>query len=470
VSERRAAARCAAALLALLFVLAQGGLARADEPGDDEQRRSPSGTPAPDPPPDDARGLSEPAPTAPEEVGLALPRLVLTPPRVVIGLLFGSLRHGMRLAERNGVGTLDPGAVSDDDGALAVYPALAHESGLGPTIGLRVRHDGIGDSGEAITADARFFGRYRHAYRLAFEGDRVLGSRLWLETSSAWQDDPHLLFAGVGDLPSAPTGTNLSPRQASIHTRMRRSGSLSMVRSGYTIGGGDHHLVKLGGTASFDNRKLEGSDQGPSIETRYDPRRLPGFGERTRTVELAANVIVDTRDRPGKTASGVYADLFAGGVPGTESRYFHYGGDARAFVNLYARDRVLVFRATHDAIVTNDPDALPIVALPELGGPERLRGYERGRFRDLKDISASIEYRYPIHEVLAGLLFIDSGAVGRDYSSLGRADRWHFGGGGGFLLRDRMRSLASIQVAYGELLCVYLTTEPFKVFSNRSLL
>jgi hypothetical protein len=470
VSERRAAAPCAAALLGLLLVLAESGRARADEPGDGEHRRGAASTPAPEPPPDDARGLSEPAPAAPEEVGLVLPRLVLTPPRVVIGLLFGSLRHGMRFAERHGVGTMEPGADSDDDGALAVYPALSHESGLGPTIGLRVRHDGIGHHGEAITADARFFGRYSHAYRLAFEGDRVLGSRLWLETSSAWQDEPHLLFAGVGDLRGARTDSNLSPRQASVHTRMHRSGSLSMVRSGYTIGGGDHHLVKLGGSASFDNRKLEGSDQGPSIETRYDPRRLPGFGERTRTFELATNLIVDTRDRPGKTASGIHADLFAGGVPGTTTRYFHYGGDARAFVSLYARDRVLVFRATHDAIVSRDPDAVPIVALPELGGPERLRGYERGRFRDLKDVSASIEYRYPIHEVLAGLLFIDSGAVGRDYSSLGRADHWHFGAGGGFLLRDRMRSLATIQVAYGELLCVYVTTEPFKVFSNRNTL
>ena len=106
-----------------------------------------------------------------------------------------------------------------------------------------------------------------------------------------------------------------------------------------------------------------------------------------------------------------------------------------------------------------------------LGCVHDLRGYLSDRFRDKLAAVATAEYRYPIHELLSGKLFVDAGDVGRTYDDLfgpGPFERWEVGAGGGFLLHSKDSILLSVDVAYGDQLTVFFTTAPLEFFHNRS--
>jgi len=101
---------------------------------------------------------------------------------------------------------------------------------------------------------------------------------------------------------------------------------------------------------------------------------------------------------------------------------------------------------------------------------QNLRGYVTDRFRDKLAAIGTVEYRYPIHELLAGALFVDAGRVGRNPKDLfGREalKRWKLDAGGGLLLHTRESMLLGLDVAYGDGLTVFFTTAPIEFFHHR---
>jgi outer membrane protein assembly factor BamA len=227
--------------------------------------------------------------------------------------------------------------------------------------------------------------------------------------------------------------------------------------------------VKVGTSAVFNHRDFEHApgESDPSIEKVYDTSKIEGFDAGVHTVELDGNLIVDLRDSAGATSNGFYFEGFGGAVPRVEGyRYGHYGAEATGYIDLYKKTRVLVIRAVHEAVV-GDFDQIPFSDLPRLGGPHRLRGFELDRFRDKTSMVATLEYHYPIHANIAGSLFMDAGHVGEDYAALMRLRDWHLGGGGGFIFQLKDRILFTFDIAYGDGVQVYLTTDPLRAFAHR---
>jgi len=66
--------------------------------------------------------------------------------------------------------------------------------------------------------------------------------------------------------------------------------------------------------------------------------------------------------------------------------------------------------------------SLPFYLKSSLGGVDNLRGYRNGRFLDNDLAMASVEYRYPILEMIDGFVFLDEARV---FNNLSNDFNWH---------------------------------------------
>ena len=107
---------------------------------------------------------------------------------------------------------------------------------------------------------------------------------------------------------------------------------------------------------------------------------------------------------------------------------------------------MLVLRGAVEGVIGEDGD-IPFTQLARLGGPEQLRGYRLDRYRDRESALVSAEYRYPIHHVVAGALFVDAGHVAHDPEALTALSRWRAGGGVGVRVRTTDTTIASLDLA-----------------------
>jgi outer membrane protein assembly factor BamA len=422
---------------------------------------------------DDARGWeTPPSSIEPEDVGLFLPRAVLFVPSWTLKGIFWPLQKAIRFTERHRVIEHVEDVLYNDARTAGITPVSSFLSRLGPSAGFKLFHDDLGGNGEKVALDAAFGGRYAQSYQLSFSADRLLGSRYWLSSLVRYEIQPSLLFSGFGDAPERASGNHLGPRDAAVETRYRETRMLAVAGGGYTIGrpGG---LTKLGMLGILNHRDFEGSradvrEGEHSLTQVYDPSRLPGFDDGTRTLELDGTAIIDTRDNPGATSSGAYFEAFGGGlVPQHTYRFAHYGAELTAYIDLYHHDRVLVLRAAHEAVAGKDEN-IPFAELPRLGGPKRLRGYTLDRFRDKTTAVTTIEYHYPIHEFISGSLFLDAGRAAPTYESLVEMKKWRVGGGAGLIVRSKTSVLFTLDVAVGDGVNVYFTTDPLRAFAGRS--
>jgi hypothetical protein len=464
----RVAGIAAAAFFVALEAAAQAQPSAPRQPAP-ERPTSPPNRPLPD----DARGWEKrPSPYEPEDVGLFVPRAILFLPRLALRLLFYPVQKGLEFTERHRIIEHVEDILYNDARTAGVVPTLSYGSDYGLGYGFTAFHDDLSGFEDSVAFDARFGGRYVQAYQLAFAGERVLGTRYWTESLVRFEVSPHLLFEGYGDPREAATGANLGPRDAAVETRFRQTRLLYLGRFGYTIGHPGSE-TKLGGTGILNHRHFGDSTADflapdeRGLSDVYDPGRVPGFEDGVRTVEVTGNLVVDTRDEQGATSSGIYLEGFGGAlVPFGAYRYAHWGAELTGYVDLYRKTRVLVLRGAHEG-VAGSYDEIPFSDLPRLGGSHRLRGYPLDRFRDRQTAVATAEYHYPIHQYVAGALFVDAGRAATDFSSLFDFDVWRVGWGGGFIVRSKRTLLFSLQVAYGDGLNVYFTTDPLRAFAGR---
>jgi hypothetical protein len=433
----------------------------------DAQPAAPAQPTSPGPPPDQARGYAVPPGVEPEDVGLFVPRALLFIPRMALKAAFFPITKTLSVLDRYAVIETIEDVLYNDERTAAIVPVLSADTFFGPTIGVKAFHENLAGHGERGSIDARFGGQYEQAYQIAFRADFAGGSRAWVESIARFEIDPALLFQGIGDADTGAGGSGLGPRDAAVETRFRQQRFLSMQRLGYTVGEGAA-LTKIGLTGTLNNRAFDPAHKAsdPSIETVYDTSRIVGFDRGVDVFELTGNLVVDTRDVYGATSSGAYVELFGGGaLPLGDFTYWHYGAEVTGYFDLYRKTRVLVVRAALEA-TEGDSDAIPFSELPRLGGPYRLRGYPQDRFRDEKAAVGTVEYHYPIHQFIAGSLYADVGHVAPGYKELFDS-KWSVGVGGGFIFRSRDHVLLTLDVAYGDGVHVYATTDPLRAFSKR---
>ena len=463
------------ALAACTLLLAFGGEALGAEPDQPKPAEDPAAPGKPPQRPDDARrrpddvrGLRQKPGTEPEDVALFVPRLVLTLPRMALRLVLFPIEKAMRFVDEHALIERIDEVLYNDERTAAIVPKLSIATFFGTSVGAKVFHSNLAGHGEYVALDAHFGGRYQYQTQATFRANRFGGSHLWLESVARFETQPGLLFAGLGHPDSRSGGAGLDPREAAVTTRYSEERFLTLLRSGYSFGRLGAPL-QLGATAVYNVRDFGPRTRGgdPSLETVYDADQVIGFEDHVGVVEGDVNVVIDTRDVKGATGRGTYFEAFAGratGVGGYE--FWHHGVELSQYLDLYRGTRVLVLRGVVEGVEGLDHE-IPFTELPRLGGPERLRGYRLDRFRDEKAVLGTVEYHYPVHHGISGSLHFDVGKVEHDYSAFFASNHWQAGFGGGFIFRSRDQVLFTLDLAYGEGLQFYLTTDPLRAFARR---
>lgn len=423
--------------------------------------------------PDQARSWEEPPGTEPEDAYLLVPRIVLFPVNLALKIVALPLRGTAVLIDRHHVVEHVEDILYNDERTAGVLPSLSYQSGYGFSAGARAFHDDLLGNDEELRASAQYGGLYLQGYKLTFAGDRVAHTPLWLEAHARYEAKPALWFSGFGNQDLDDAGTDLAPREAAVGSRYRENRGLLALTLGSTVGpeGG---LVKTGVEALYNVRAFGGERRNfpePSIEEVYDTAQIPGFEDGTRVFELDPTFIYDSRDTRGITSSGVYLDMFGGYAwpRGFEEGFWHYGVTMATFIDLYKRSRTLSFRGILEGVHGDDED-IPFTDLVRLGGPMRLRGYELDRFRDNLAAVGTLEYRYPVHELVSGELFLDAGRVGRNYREVfdrNGLEEFNLGGGLGFVFHDRDSVSFKIEAAYGDAFYLFISSDPLDQFRDK---
>ncbi len=93
-------------------------------------------------------------------------------------------------------------------------------------------------------------------------------------------------------------------------------------------------------------------------------------------------------------------------------RFFRYGGELSAFVDLTGhRRRLLSARLYIELLERARGHDAPFAELITLGGPDALRGFLRGRFQGDSAALATLDYSWPIWSFIDATLFYDMGNV-----------------------------------------------------------
>jgi hypothetical protein len=158
----------------------------------------------------------------------------------------------------------------------------------------------------------------------------------------------------------------------------------------------------------------------PSIATRFggagQPPLPPGFGGYA-LLRPRVRFVLDTRDADFEHPTGTGVRLEA------DASYGHSldagAADAFAFVGWGAAlagfwdvsgvNHVLGLELAARFAEPLSGAAVPFTELPSLGGPEQLRGFYAGRFRDQSTLAATLQYRYPVWAYVDGELFAGVG-------------------------------------------------------------
>lgn len=419
--------------------------------------------------PEAARQTVEEPGVEPADAALSLPRAILGVPRAVMYAIFLPVEGLLYVAGKYEIPDHVIDFLYNDERTFAVLPYFSFLGGQGVTAGFSAFHSGLGRHNETISFSAKFGGRYTQAYDLDFEAPRVGGSPFSIEIGTRFEIEPRQNFWGYGPGPATdgPLQEDLGPRQAHVKTIFQQQRGLVRMRPGVAI----NDAVNLGVVGTLNNRqfdpKLNEVEPEPSIADVYDTAEIPGFDDGYTVAQALLDLRVDTRKPLGAPSSGLLLEVIAGGVPPQLGwGYIHHGAAITGFIDLWGGDRVLVLHASHEAVIGDD-DEIPMADMPRLGGPHRLRGWDLNRFRDQNTGLLVVQYNYPVHEYVTGSLFVEMGSVGRTYEQMVQPENYVFGGGGGLTVHTKETRLFGVQLAGGEGVQVFITTDPFSSFSKR---
>ena len=360
----------------------------------------------------------------------------------------------------------------NDAGTLGVLPSVSFNSDLGLNFGARAFIDDYFGAGESVSIGANTGGTTVQAYQLKIDLPHIGGAPLYARTRVRWEENDGSFFAGLGN-PDAHVRDPMLPVTATaVATRFSQKRFLTVLSAGVELGDKDTRL-RIGASGIYNDRSFGAAGSSatdPSIETSYDTSTLRGFDAGYRTLEITGDIELDTRDTRGPTTRGTVLRAFAGGGSLVEdSNYAHYGAEAAYYLAPFWPRRVFVGRVTLEGVRDKNDD-IPFTELPRLGGAGLLRGFHTDEFRDKLATIVTLEYHYPIHELISGQLFVESGKVGRTYDALlgaGFTDNWHTGYGGGLIVHSRSSVKVRLDIAYGDGIAFYFSTDVLDAFRKR---
>jgi hypothetical protein len=375
---------------------------------------------------------------------LAVPRMLLLPPRLlVLGIGYG-LKPLLEWNERQHVAERVIGVLTSEDGLVGVRPVFNFELGYQPSFGVLY----FNDRHDAQIRVSTAIGGPETILESVHARAPLVSERLALHFDASYRRRDDELFTGIGIRKDAPFGryeVNQVDTGATLRARPMRSLDIDVgVAFGlrrFANGGayGDRPIAEV-----YCARLIDGRCLGV-----VDDELAPGFNDGTQFVRPSVAIHIDSRH--GETSAGILVDAgaqYTHGLGGDTSSYLRLHGHVGTAFEIW-RHRSLYVGVSLDDMVQFGSTPIPFSELVVLGGPDDLRGFQRGRFRDSSSMLASIEYRWPIWMWMDGSLFFDYGGVFapefRDF---------HVGDlrpdiGLGFRVHTSSKYVMRIQAAYG---------------------
>ncbi len=336
-------------------------------------------------------------------------------------------------------------------GAIKIRPRFKLAFGDGLGVGAALKFPKL----MSRTAKASFGGLYRLDGDWKLDAQYVqrigtLESRA-LRIDSFAEHDANARYYGIGgDAPEADRRAMLDDEQALI------AGLDVFARDTYDWSG----IVELGVRRQHLGPGIEPMvPGGPMHEPLGSPddhvELPPGFDDTSVLAHLGLGLRYDTRDTKGRPSKGslidgtldARSDLAGDKLSGVKFEF-----STQFFLSVLPNKRLFVLTMGGSAAVPIfNGTEIPLNTLSILGREHRLRGYDRGRFRDYYAGWASVEYRYPVYEYLTtgagfdAFLFTDLGsAFGEDKLAANRI-RYSVGAG----LRGAHETLLVFQTFLG---------------------
>src|SRR5262249_54531870 len=153
---------------------------------------------------------------------------------------------------------------------------------------------------------------------------------------------------------------------------------------------------------------------GLCIPGTVDPVLVPGFNRGTQFFRAGANLHVDSRDNWYRPSSGALVEAgfdLTHGLAFDDSQYLRFHGALSAVVDLWQRSRTFTVRVEANDIEPFGITPVPFSELVVLGGPDTLRGFRYGRFRNYSSLFAGFEFRWPVWMWMDAALFAEYGGV-----------------------------------------------------------
>jgi hypothetical protein len=170
-------------------------------------------------------------------------------------------------------------------------------------------------------------------------------------------------------------------------------------------------------------------------------------GKGARTLSLGLQLGQDSRDNLFSPVSGSLISIRMSHYQDIENKPSNYKEaqlEVRKYIPLFENQTMaLRFFAQWQN------GAVPFRELSSIGGPDRMRGFYEGRYRDKSAMVAEGEYRFPIWDHFRGAIFSSAGNVGTDLDKIFKDSvKTSFGGGLRYVVDPREK--ISIRIDYGK--------------------
>jgi hypothetical protein len=386
--------------------------------------------------------------TGPKKAVLALPRVLLGVPRLVVLGVTATARPLMEYSERHHVPERVLAAITTPDGKEGVRPIIDYETAFRPAAGALYFNDRIPDGGRFVVSLAT------GGPDTIMTGTRatvpLLRERLRLDVGVDYRRRSDELYTGIG-MPAharfSRYGIDQLDGTFAIVAHPLRALTISV---GEDVGLRRYNAGSAyGGDPDIDDVYCVRDKHGRCIEGSIDDTQVPGFTAGTQFARETVAVHIDSRRQetsPGLIVDGAVA--YTHGLGRDGSSYLRLHGRVGTQLEVWRRRSLYVGVAVDDELAFGSTP-IPFTELVTLGGPNDLRGFARGRFRDASSMLATVEWRWPVWMWMDGVLFFDyGGAFGpgfRDFSvSALRPDV-----GIGFIVHTSNKYVMRIQAAWG---------------------
>lgn len=321
-------------------------------------------------------------------------------------------------------------------------PVGGYGTNAGYKLGLGFWSEGVITKGERFQVKGYYSTNDYQRYKIRYAAPNRLGVFKRLFVLFDYKKRPRESFYGLGP------NTKISDRISYTWERFEiATGWYDQL----------HPTTKLDIQASFlDCNIFDGRT--PDIEG-----RLPVIQEQfalsdleigaSRVLAVGGALSHDWRNNPGQPSAGGYESVslyYNHGVDRSDGlKYLSSRVSLHYYVNIY-RKRLLAFHALAKLTdrLDNSPE-LPFYLRPSLGGEEDLRAYRSSRYVDHSATMLSVEYRWPIWDVIDAFIFVDEGRVFDAISEEFTLKNWQYSAGGGLRVWQQEGLLFSMLLGTG---------------------